>query len=269
MAKRITPKKQMTEAEKGLQQIMRSHLYKISSDLIKQAMKGDITEIKNIEPRYAREYQSVMLEAMSAIANDSIDLARKEVPKAKKVQLSEFEDLPPGLRKEIKAKAALLVDDQVSSLKKEIQFAYANNIDTTDSLNTVAMDLQEAADDYINGPSITAGANVTASSIVNEARNAFFFDEEVLEEIEAFEFKNGDPVTPICTDLNGTIFAKDDPNMFRYTPPLHWNCASYIVPILNGNLKNREIEPLKPSSKKLESMIQFHECKSCAKKLVD
>jgi NAD+--asparagine ADP-ribosyltransferase len=82
----------------------------------------------------------------------------------------------------------------------------------------------------------------------------------VKEEIDAFEFVNGDPVSEVCQDLAGTVFDKDDPDLFRYTPPLHWNCKSYIRPILKGNLGNKTIEKLKPSSKKIEETIQFTEC---------
>lgn len=35
------------------------------------------------------------------------------------------------------------------------------------------------------------------------------------------------------------------------------NCDSYIIPILVGSLKGREIDGLKPSNKKLEDQIQF------------
>lgn len=42
------------------------------------------------------------------------------------------------------------------------------------------------------------------------------------------------------------------------------NCDSYILPILNGNLKDREIEKLQPSSTDLEKWIQFHDKKCCS-----
>jgi SPP1 gp7 family putative phage head morphogenesis protein len=135
--------------------------------------------------------------------------------------------------------------------------------DETDSLEQIQADLNDSAIGWLDGTALETGASLNASTIINSARNAFFFDDQVLEEVEAFEFVNGDPVTEICQDLNGTVFAKDDPAADRYMPPLHWNCKSYIVPILKGNLGNKEIEKLKPSNKRLDAMVQFDEHQHC------
>jgi hypothetical protein len=96
---------------------------------------------------------------------------------------------------------------------------------------------------------------------VNDTRTAFFFDEDTLDEIESFTFVNADPVSPICQDLAGTTFAKDDPDADRYFPPLHHNCKSYIVPNLAGAKDNPEIDEtgLKPSDPKLERYITLSE----------
>lgn len=289
MAKKITPKKQIKEAVPELKDLMIKHLSIIAENMIDQIIgvykyvpdSKNLDAIKGVQPSGVQEYKRVMLEILSELAADSINLARKEVPKAKKVRLAEvietikfgptiFESLPPALQKKIKTRNDLLIGKQIGDLQATINFAYANNEDTTDSESTIEEDLHDSALGFLEGPSINAGAEITAATVISDARNAFFFDDDVLEEIEAFEFVNEDPVTPICTDLAGTIFAKDDPDMFRYTPPLHWNCKSWIRPITNGNLNDREIEKLQPSTKKIEDTIQFsdesimhRDCKNC------
>ena len=120
--------------------------------------------------------------------------------------------------------------------------------------------MQENAEDFIDGPSVRAGAPLTAHQAIGEARSSFFLDDDVRKEIAAFEFVNNYPKdrTPICSELNGTIFSIDDPNMFKFTPPLHWNCRSVILPILAGDLKGRKIKKLK-IKKANEKYLQFSE----------
>lgn len=268
----------MKEGAKALRELMQEGLTSIADDMITRLMSKvkrltpsqRAGQSKNVEPVGVRDYKAMLLEAQSALANDAIAQARKEVPKAKSVKLDEFSKLPAALRNKLKAQNDLLVGKQIDDLVKTIQFAYETNEDTTDSDDQLEQDLQDSAIGFIDGTSLQAGAEITAATVINDARDAFFFDDDVLEEIDAFEFVNGDPVTPICQDLAGTIFAKDDPNMFRYTPPLHWNCKSSIEPILKGDLGERKTTELEPSSKKLKDSIQFDEsshlfscCKSC------
>jgi len=271
VAKKPTPKTQITEAQKAFEETFDEYLTPIAEDIIAQIMRSArkltpsqrLNAIKDVTPKGVQEYKSVLLELMAACAQDAIALARKEVPNAKNVKLDEFSKLPPALQKKLKARNDLLVGKQIGDLQKTIEFAYTANEDTTDSYDTLEADLNDSALGFLNGTSVTAGAQLTAATVISQAREAFFFDDDTLQEIDAFEFVNGDPVTPICQDLAGTIFSKDDPDLFRYTPPLHWNCKSYIRPILVGNLGKREVTKLKPSSSKLEETIQFSE-KSCS-----
>lgn len=265
------------DASKALQAIMQEGLVSISSAMIDQVMKNwrnatpsqRFTAIKGITPSGANEYKKKLLNAYAVIAADAIKKARKAVPKAKSVRLSEidenalqlgeFDSLPSDVQKRLKAMLDLLVDTQVSDLEKQVFFQYTSSVDTTDTEAVLFNDLEVQAGEYIEGASIRAGSEVNAATIINEARLAFFQDDDVTKEIEAYEFVNGDPVSPICQDLAGTVFSKDDPNLNRYWPPLHFNCKSYIAPILNGNLGNREITPLKASTKKIDDSVQFSE----------
>jgi hypothetical protein len=223
--------------------------------------------IKGIEPRGIAAYRSALVEALGILALDGIATARRAVPAAKRVQLADpIDRLPTKLAEKVKARAALLVGKQIGDLKSVVAFAYAMNEDTTDSDDQILSDMRDSAVGWLDGTGLKAGADLTASTVINDARDAFFYDEEVLEEIEGFEFVNGDPVSPICQDLAGTVFGKDDPNAFRYTPPLHWNCKSYIQPILRGQLgdalkraKQDDVVALKPSSKRLDAHVQFAE----------
>lgn len=258
-------KKLMLDGSRGLKEIMQQNMAVIADSVIGQVMSSArkltpskrLEAIKGLEPVGVQAYKSDLIDAMAILALDAINDARKEVPKAKKVQLAEIDKLPPKLRDKIKTRTNLVVGKQIGDLLKVVEFAYATNEDTTDSDDTVEQDIKDSALGWLDSTALEVGASLTASTVINEAREAFFWDDDVLEEIDAFQFKNGDPVTPICQDLDGTVFAKEDPDAFRYTPPLHWNCKSFIIPILKGNLGSREVEKLKPSKKDLEQQIQF------------
>lgn len=296
MAKpKVDPRKEMNEAKKVLVEIMQTNLASIAQSMVDQIMarlerlpeSRRFDALNNIETPGVNRYKEELLEALAVVAGESLARARKLVPRAASVKLSELEDeealklgefdkLPPAIRDRILTQNQLLIGTQISDLEKSVYFQFQHSVDSTDSLDTIRADLEESAEDYITGSAIEAGAAVSASQVVNEVRSAFFFQDDVLEEIEAFQFVNGDPVSPICQDLAGTVFAKDDPDLFRYTPPLHWNCKSYIVPVLSGNLpealasakrqgKEGEITKLKPSKAELEKHIQFSEGKcSCS-----
>lgn len=243
--------------------------------------------IKEIPWTGEAKYQAKIREILAEIALDGFDEARREMGLGQKFRLGEELDslqlaadtptlldrLPAKTRRWIQKQADLLVGTQLKDLETNLFFQWTSSVDTTDDLDVLEDDLKKAALAYLEGNAISAGATLLSSKTVNEARNGFFFEPDVLEEIDAFEFVNGDPVTQICEDLAGTVFAKDDPDMFRYTPPLHWNCKSWIRPILKGNLakalakprgpegkrRPEKIEKLEPSTKKVEESIQFSE----------
>lgn len=268
MAKKQGPKVRslIRESADALKIIMQEHLSEIAEGMIEQIGRNldkaipsqKINAINGVEPKGEKAYRDDVLTAFAIIATEAIDMARKEVPKAKNTKLSEFDKLPKSVQKQLKQQAKFLVGTQLADLQKNLFFQFDSSWDSTDSNAQIIEDLYDSADDYIKGVAISSGSTSLAAKIVNDARNAFFFDDDVLEEIAAFEFYNGDPVSEICQDLAGTVFAKDDPNAFRYTPPLHFNCKSTILPILTGDPKANKIEDLKPSSKRIEDTIQFH-----------
>lgn len=264
----------------ALKAVMQEHLKVIGDGMVDQIISKlknlpdaqRLNAIKDTQWKGQQAYKDALLSAMAVVAFGALKQVRKEVPKAAHVKLAEdeeswlmgeFDNLPPALRKKMKGQFDLLVRTQLEDLEKTIQFQFLNSVDSTDSLDTVADDLYGVSDDFLSSARVVAGSASTTAQVVAETRTSFFDDEEVAAQIDAFEFVNGDPVSEICQDLAGTVFSKDDPDRFRYTPPLHFNCKSYIVPILAGSLGDREIEKLQPSSKRIADTIQFAEKVSC------
>lgn len=269
----MKPDKQIKKAKQEIQNLMQSNLAVIADSIIDQVMKKArklpesqrLKAIKDIKPKNVNGYKSDLKAALAVVSSDALDQARLEVPSAKNVKLmenedrllfGEFEQLPPKIRKRINASNELLIGTQIADLEKAIFFQFNSSVIAEKDLRETEFDMKEKAEKYIEGNAVKAGAGVTASNMVNEARNAFFFEDETLEQIEAFQFVNEDPVSEICQDLDGIVFSKNDPNAFKYTPPLHYNCDSWIRPILKLK-KGQEIKSFEPSTSKLKDSIQF------------
>lgn len=235
-------KKLIKESTKALRELMKNGLNEIAANLINDIMKNyrnaipsqQVNSTKGVDVRGLNKYKADIKEALAIIARESIDDAKKEIPGGKKIKFSgkensmqfgELDNLPPEVLKRVLAQSNLLVGKQLDDLKNKIFFQFSSSQSSTDSESTIENDLIEEATDFVEGVSVAAGAQVTSATIVNEARSAFFFQDDVLEEIEAFQFVNDSPVTAICTSLNGTIFSKNDPDIARYQPPLHFNAV--------------------------------------------
>lgn len=263
-----TARAHIGECKKEIKDVMQTGLKNIAdamiSQLISKASKATPSQqrslVNSISQPGSGAYKIALTNCLASTADGALIQARKEVPKAKNVKLAEFDDLPKEIQDKIKAQANLLTDSQLADLEKAIYFQFDASIDSTDSMATLEKDLDDAVDKYLEGVSVDAAAGNVASTVVNAARNAFFFSDDVVEQIASFTFTNPAPISPICQDLAGTTFAKDDASATRYFPPLHHNCKSYLVPNLtDGPRADKEVEDLKPSKADLEKYITLHE----------
>lgn len=78
----------------------------------------------------------------------------------------------------------------------------------------------------------------------NEARFDYFTDPALEGFVQAFQYSAvlDEHTTDICSSLNGSVYAADDPVWGSITPPNHHNCRSLLVPIVEGD-KWKESEP--------------------------
>lgn len=281
MAKKPEVGKRIREAKNSLKEIMRDNLAVIAQNMIGQIIgklersteSTRLNAIKDISPVGISAYRDQLLVALSVVSYEALQAVRKEVPKKRDLKLAEgneqlsfklaeFDKLPVALQKMIKTQNSLLIDSQISDLEKIIYFQFTSSVNSTDSVSIVKKDIEDSAEEFIGGPALEAAAGVQSANIINSARDAFLYDDEVLSELEGFEFVNEDPVTTVCQELNGKVFAKDDPEVDRIRPPLHWNCKSWLSPVLLGKLGDRKIEKVQ-LTKGAQKQIQFSEQGCC------
>lgn len=277
-----TPRALMSQKAGDLRSLMQQMLGDIGKNLIsdlmtkkKSSSPSQYLNVTNqVQPRGNRDYKDQLKFFLADVAISAIDQARKEIPGGNKIKLAEklaslklvnnntqgsFDSLPPGIQKKIQAQIGLLTTFQIQDLLKALYFQFNSSVDSTDSDTQLEADLNDKLDSFLEGAGIAAASGDSVSEIVNEGRSVFFFDPEVYAQIDSFTFTNGDPVSEICTDLAGTTVSKSDGTLDRYSPPLHHNCKSYLVPNLAGS--NKPIDPtgLTPSSPDLEKYITLSE----------
>lgn len=241
--------KKLGDAQDRIRLLLKKHLKNAKEGVVDQIMKNyenlsdaqKLDAINGVSSSGSREFQAALKLELTEVAVDSMNAAAKEVPvrkpklAIKKVIAKNFEDLPKGIQKRITSQSRLLVTTTLNDMEKVVFLQFGDSIISTDSAALIAQDIGEAADTFIDGASVSAAGGNAGSRLVNEARTAYFFDDEVLEEIESFTFVNGDPVSPICQELDGQTCSKADVEALRLFPPLHHNCKSYIVPNLVGD----------------------------------
>ena len=84
-------------------------------------------------------------------------------------------------------------------------------------------------------------ARTATNAIATEARNAFFLANREFFDAEIYVATLDSRTTPICRSLDGTRYKVGEG---RY-PPLHWNCRSIRVPLLDADpLGNRPSKPV-------------------------
>lgn len=185
----------------------------------------------------------------------SIDMARKEVPTKKDVELNnyekdmirltekygdlseiklnEFSKLPTHIQVLIAKQADLISEDSMNDMKKRLDFSYSSIETKTSDENVIRQSMEEDAAAFIDSNQVTIKGTNASALMVNEGRDTFFFEPDVLEEIHSFTFLNAAPKSLICKELAGITFNTNDAESLRYSPPLHHNCKSY----LRANLK--------------------------------
>lgn len=240
----------------------RDAIWDVLLDYSGQATKQAAKEVKiNLDDVKMTEMTALEVQLAEAYSGSEFRVARKptsltSIQFAKKPPIR-FESLPKKTKDRIDYESLLLQGAQVKDLEKLLYFSYSQNASKIDSAKQLEFDLNEQLDSYIEGPSMFAAAANSSSRTINDARQAFFFDDEVLDKIESFTSINADPVAEICIELAGVTVGVDDPALVEYATPRHHNCKSTWVPNLKGDDQNPDIDGVGSLSKKAQDSQTF------------
>lgn len=261
-------RKNFNKQKDNTKELMQKHLREMYQGLRKQIENkynaaSDADKIKvalNVVAPGVNAYREELKAEIAKVAWDAIQSARKAVPSKKNIKLIErvdsvkladnfgyYDALPAAVKKLVLTQAELLATTQASDIEKTVLFQYATSAGAELPLPEILNDMDERIDGLLSsgvgaGMNLEAAAANVISQAYNQARLEFFFEPEVLEEIESFTFVNEDPVSDICKELNGTTFDVGDPDLSKFQPPLHHNCKSRYVPNLKAVKGNPEID---------------------------
>ena len=203
--------------------------------------------VQNSELPGKSDYKKKVRLEMAQIAKEATRNVLKELNNPK-VKFDEFNEIlkavPFALRDKLRANIEELVNDQDAELKKRMFFIASQKLDTTDSVDAVIADMKKAAESYtITSGVLGAAATNVTSDIVNSARNGVFQTPEVFEEIESFIIVNPSPEAPICKELTGRVFSKEE-YLNQDLPPYHHRCETTVKAQLKGQKNNLPVNPI-------------------------
>ena len=153
-----------------------------------------------------------------------------------------LKNVPAASRAKLKVEVDTILQTQDDEMIKRMFFIASQRLDTTDSVDSLIMDMRKARDSYLSGGVLATAATNAVSGAVNTARNAVFQTPEVFQEIESFILINPAPESAICQNLVGRVFSKDE-YLTADLPPYHHNCKTTVAAQLTGQ---KDIKPINP-----------------------
>jgi SPP1 gp7 family putative phage head morphogenesis protein len=210
------------------------------------------------------EYEDALLRLMGAQGDEEIDDAIYALGRiSDKVNLIFGDYLTPAQKKAVSAKVEVFSDTQKNDVVKAIDLQYQNSLVYTDNDEELDADMMEAGGKAIAGPMTTAGPDVQASQVVNDGllEAAEKYAEETGDQIISYTYvaKDDDRTTEICREMDGTTFSADDPNVTKFSPPLHFNCRSFMQVNTSTTKNNPKVTGLPKLSKVAQGQMQFAE----------
>lgn len=222
------------------------------NELPKNRKQNATNDIKIGNQNSLRRSLRDMLASTSAMAFEQV---RQEVPSKRNVVLStnqkllktltdqysrdsldledfQNENLPTDIKVILAKQAQLIAEDVSGDLEKRLDFTFSNIQTKTDSEAVIRTSMATTASRLAASNVVNTRGNNVSALIINVSRDRFLRSPEVAPAIHSYTFFNEDPKTDICQELAGTSFATEDEGSWRFNPPLHHNCKSYIVPNL-------------------------------------
>lgn len=145
------------------------------------------------------------------------------------VQLGKIDKFIPANKKWLNNAASVTVELIADTTYKKTITAAQTAIDKGFDIKAASFFISNELDDYISVDA-NFGAGALVSKSLDQGRDNAYYDAGV--EIIGWLYLNEDPVTEICNWLSGRTAKEGDPAVDEFTPPNHWGCKSFTVPIM-------------------------------------
>jgi len=226
-----------------------------------------LAEFNLAATKYARvqdvidEMTKALKKANAAKSEAEIDMTLEALSKASTKMESVLKDYVSfAAATKIKARSEIYVDVQAGDISKQLNLTFQSSLDSV-ALEALGSQMIQDAMPLLDGPMLSAGPDIQASQTVNDGLQdaADKYSEETGNEILSYTYVAVDDnvTTDCCRELNGHTFAADDGDLKKYTPPLHFNCRSYMAVNTSAMKDIPEIDGPVKLSKKAQEQITF------------
>ncbi len=199
---------------------------------------------------------------VTQLENNPNDIAtRNKLKEIERKLVKEISGDMPSLQKnlaqierdKIKAKATVLLETQSSDVYKQLNLAAQTN---ETAWSQVEFNVTEAARGLVTSPVGVVGPDVFASSTISDSVYDMRLEKESGIRSWSYVAEIDDVTTDLCTELNDTVLAVDDPALNEWMTPNHYNCRSFWSP----NYDNTPITGMPNLSKAAQGQKTLSEC---------
>jgi len=209
-------------------------------DKLMEEFSDLVTQLENNPTDYAtrNKLKEIERRIVAEISNDMPSLQKN---------LAQVE------RDKIKAKATVLLETQSSDVYKQLNLAAQTN---ETAWSQVEFNVSEAARRLIASPVGVVGPDVFASSTVSDSIYDMRLEEDAGIKSWSYVAEIDDVTTDLCTELNDTVLAVNDPALNEWMTPNHYNCRSFWSP----NYDDTPITGMPSLSKVAQGQKTLSEC---------
>ena len=143
---------------------------------------------------------------------------------------SAFGDISAHVRKWKNNTSAITISAMTGDFKKKAEIAAETAIGADLPAKNILFDIQNAMDSFRNNENNLGGGALIPKSL-EQGRNDEYKKAEV--ELTGWMYRNLEPVTAICQWLNNRTIQDNNPDVDVYSPPNHWSCKSFKIPIFS------------------------------------
>lgn len=202
----------------------------------KRIMEGrKYEEITALKLKYLTELKMGWRGVLRRTFDSGYDSASAEIQPAKKMEAVNF---PAEFEEALNQRAFFITGIEQDKILKQARMILMNGIEKGSTTKEMMHQLNQLFErDYeIGSNQIQAVVRTNISKTFNMGRRRFFEDPDLDGFVKAYQYSAiiDSRTSDICESLDEHVYAAGDPYIDKITPPLHFNCRSLLVPIIEG-----------------------------------
>jgi len=226
----------------------RASLTLISDELQKairrQLNKGEVEAqgLKDVQIKSIGAFKKSLGKKLAGISKKAWSNAEKN--SRNRIKLSEINpsELPSQVLTSFVINQSDLAAEKMINDLREAGLLTANTSTSKGySVNQAMAQVEESLDKIIDSGNVELSSSMGIVQSMNYGEMEYY--KSIEDNLLGYEFTNPSPVTNICKALVGKTYRKDSLVLVEMSPPLHFRCKSYFVPIYKDDPKYKDKKP--------------------------